>query len=64
MERIGDLSWRKSSYSGGNGGDCVEAASHDGHVLVRDTKECGNGRVQRFGAADWRAFIARLKADS
>ena len=26
--------WRKSSYSGGNGGGCVEAASTPGTVLV------------------------------
>jgi hypothetical protein len=63
VERIDDLRWRKSSYSGNGGADCVELASHDGHVLVRDTKEHGNGRVHRFGVADWRAFIARLKAD-
>ncbi len=62
MERIDDLRWRKSSYSGANGGDCVELASRDGHVLVRDTKEHRKGRVHRFGAADWRAFIACLKA--
>jgi hypothetical protein len=27
--------WRKSSYSGANGGSCVETASGDGVVLVR-----------------------------
>jgi hypothetical protein len=30
------MDWRKSSYSGANGGDCVEVASADG-VAVRDT---------------------------
>jgi MFS family permease len=29
--------WRKSSYSDGNGGNCVETASGSGVVLVRDT---------------------------
>ena len=29
--------WRKSTYSSANGGDCVEAASTDGVILVRDT---------------------------
>jgi hypothetical protein len=30
--------WRKSSYSGGNGGNCIEVGTEDGasHVLVRD----------------------------
>lgn len=27
---MGDLSWRKSSRSGGNGGQCVEVAVTDG----------------------------------
>ena len=30
--------WRKSSYSGANGGDCAEVAADTGLVLVRDTK--------------------------
>jgi xanthine/CO dehydrogenase XdhC/CoxF family maturation factor len=29
--------WRKSTYSDANGGDCVETASREGVVLVRDT---------------------------
>jgi hypothetical protein len=38
MERIDDLRWRKSSYSG-NGGNCVEVASNlTGIVAVRDSK--------------------------
>ncbi len=34
MEEI-DLRWRKSSFSGNGGGDCVEAADYAGRVLVR-----------------------------
>lgn len=30
--------WRKSSYSDGNGGDCIETASGDGVILVRDIR--------------------------
>jgi Domain of unknown function (DUF397) len=53
--------WRKSSYSGGNGGDCVETAvlSDDGHA-VRDSKDPG-GPVLAFGPDDWRAFTAAIK---
>jgi len=29
--------WRKSTYSDGNGGDCVELTSDTGIILVRDT---------------------------
>lgn len=29
--------WRKSTHSG-NGGNCTEVATHQGHVLIRDSK--------------------------
>ena len=33
------LAWVKSSYSGSQGGNCVEAAADgDGRILVRDTQ--------------------------
>ena len=50
--------WRKSSYSGSQGGNCVEVAGHDGMILVRDTKDHGHGHVHRFTPASWRAFVA------
>ncbi|MCP9952992.1 DUF397 domain-containing protein [Actinomadura madurae] len=31
--------WRKSSYTGPNGGDCVELTSNAGVVAVRDSKD-------------------------
>ena len=37
--------WRTSSYSGSQGGNCVEVAGHDRLVLVRDTKQAGAGPV-------------------
>lgn len=30
--------WRKSSYSGDNGGECIEVADLAAHVAVRDSK--------------------------
>ena len=36
METAGN--WRTASYSGANGGECVEVASAADAVLVRDTK--------------------------
>lgn len=54
--------WKKASYSGGNGGGCVEAAGcPDGSVLVRDTKDNGTGPVLRFLPAEWTAFIAGVR---
>ena len=53
--------WRKSSYSGSQGGNCVEVAGHGGMILVRDTKDHGHGHVHRFAPASWRAFVAVVR---
>jgi len=54
--------WRKSSYSGSNGGDCVEVADNlPGVVAVRDSKDPA-GPVLTFTPDDWRAFTAVIKA--
>lgn len=37
------MNWWTSSYSSGNGGECVEVASLKGAVAVRDTKQNGTG---------------------
>jgi hypothetical protein len=43
MERLDDLRWRKSSFSG-NGGDCVEVGTGLlGKVAIRDTKRREDG---------------------
>ena len=57
--------WRKSSYSGGNGGECVEvgAQAQVGRVLVRDTKD-RQGPVLRFGRGAWRRFADRVRSDA
>ena len=54
--------WRKSSYSGGQGGNCVEVASHSerDRVLVRDTKDRA-GPMLRFAPAAWRRFADQVK---
>lgn len=58
-----DPRWRKASYSGGNGGSCVEVGSTPGNVLVRDTKQ--EGRPTRtvlvFGADAWQHMIKDVK---
>lgn len=55
------LTWVKSSYSGSQGGNCVEAASDRlGRVLVRDTQDRA-GAVLKFEATGWREFSASLK---
>jgi Domain of unknown function (DUF397) len=53
--------WRKTSYSGTNGGNCVEVARNlPGVVAVRDSKNPG-GPALVFTPADWEAFTAGLK---
>ena len=59
---VTNVRWRKSSFSGGNGGNCVEVADHDGMILVRDTKEHGHGPIHRYTPAGWRAFVAGVRA--
>ncbi|WP_371515878.1 DUF397 domain-containing protein [Kitasatospora sp. NBC_01300] len=55
------LLWHKSSYSGGNGGNCVEVASGlPDLVPVRDSKDPG-GPVLAFPAPAWQAFVAALQ---
>jgi Domain of unknown function (DUF397) len=51
--------WRKSSYSDGNGGQCVEVAGN-GAVLVRDTTDRDGGTLT-FTPAAWEAFTSGLK---
>jgi hypothetical protein len=61
MEGPNAVTWRKSSYSGSNGGQCVEVAV-PGRVLVRDTKDRA-GAVLEFRPDAWREFAANVKAD-
>ena len=54
--------WRKASYSGTNGGNCVEVATNlPGVVVVRDSKDRG-GLVLALDPAAWREFTDRVKA--
>lgn len=50
--------WRKSSYSNGDGGDCVE---HDDARpgAVRDSKDPA-GPILTFGPAAWQSFVAAI----
>lgn len=53
--------WRKSSYSGNNGGNCVEVARNlPGVVAVRDSKD-PEGPALLLTPAAWRAFTASVK---
>ncbi|WP_328747768.1 DUF397 domain-containing protein [Streptomyces sp. NBC_00285] len=49
--------WFKSSYSGGNTTECVEAAFIATGVLLRDSKHAEGPHVT-VSAAAWREFLA------
>ena len=60
--------WRKSSWSGGNGGNCVEVAALAGSaemgervVAVRDSKD-PDGPKLVFTAAQWAEFTSGIRA--
>jgi uncharacterized protein DUF397 len=61
MDGIDHAQWHKSSYSGSNGGGCVEVAAGAEQVLVRDSKD-RQGPVLAFTAGEWRAFAARVRS--
>jgi Domain of unknown function (DUF397) len=53
------MDWRKSSYSSGDGGQCVEVASAE-DIAVRDTTNRDGGTLT-FTAGAWQNFLNALK---
>ncbi|MDA0566982.1 DUF397 domain-containing protein [Streptomonospora sp. S1-112] len=53
--------WHKSSYSGGQGGACVEVAE-GARTLVRDTQNRHLGLLA-FPAREWSAFLTVVRED-
>ncbi|MFF9154797.1 DUF397 domain-containing protein [Streptomyces sp. NPDC014846] len=53
--------WRKSSYSGSNGGDCVEVAHLAPHTAVRDSKSPTPAATLLFPPTAWSAFVESVK---
>lgn len=54
------VAWRKSSYSNGQG-DCVETASADGMVYLRDTKLASASPVLAVNPRAFRALLGSVK---
>jgi len=50
------LNWVKSSYSSGEGGECVEVAATPGTVHVRDSKDTSRHALTVESTA-WSAFV-------
>jgi Domain of unknown function (DUF397) len=51
--------WRKSTYSGANGGDCIEVGS-DGYIMVRDSAD-RDGVALALTSEAWLCFMASLR---
>ncbi|RGD61706.1 DUF397 domain-containing protein [Kitasatospora xanthocidica] len=59
--RLAEAAWRKSSYSGDDGGDCIEVApGFPGLVPVRDSKD-PQGPALVFPASAWESFVAAVR---
>lgn len=54
------VSWRKSSRS--DTCNCVEVASIDGLVGLRDSKD-PDGPILLFARVDWRQFVRAIRED-
>jgi hypothetical protein len=53
--------WRKSSYSGPTGGNCVEVAFlAGGEVAMRNSRD-PQGPALVFTSAEWEAFLGRAR---
>lgn len=60
-----ELAWRKASYSGSNGGGCVEMArapeALGKGILMRDSKDRAEGHALFFTEEEFRCFRLGLK---
>lgn len=52
--------WRKSSWSNGGSGGCVEVARTPGTVLIRDTTNRAAGHIDVAPEA-WKTFLSMLR---
>jgi hypothetical protein len=60
METADPLTWRKSSYSTSNGGNCVEVAAMRHTISVRDSKNPDDATLA-FDRDSWQAFTCCTK---
>ncbi|MER6692357.1 DUF397 domain-containing protein [Streptomyces minutiscleroticus] len=56
MRGATELTWVKSTYSSGEGGQCVEVAAGARAVHVRDSKDTGRAGLI-LGPDAWAAFV-------
>ncbi|MDA8369058.1 MAG: DUF397 domain-containing protein [Nocardiopsaceae bacterium] len=54
------LTWRRSSYSGAHGENCVECAPLPASMAIRDSKHPEAGHLTVLGG-EWAAFLNAVK---
>ncbi|MBV6700635.1 Scr1 family TA system antitoxin-like transcriptional regulator [Kitasatospora aureofaciens] len=62
MPTKADAPWRKSSYSGNNGGNCIEVTDGSPGQLVRDSKD-PEGPILSFTPTAWQSFVEAVRTD-
>ena len=60
MDGNSAVTWRKSSYSGNSGGQCVEVSDAAHLIAVRDSKDPEGPRLA-FEREAWDVFAAKVK---
>jgi hypothetical protein len=59
MDTASGPRWRTSSYSGADGGECVEVGQDQDLIAIRDTKN-RTGPVLPFAPQTWRRFARQV----
>ncbi|MFC8952955.1 DUF397 domain-containing protein [Streptomyces sp. NPDC012693] len=62
MNNAEPLAWFKSSYSGGDGGQCIEVAAGAGAVHIRDSKDVARPAL-RVSRDAWAGFVGLASAE-
>jgi hypothetical protein len=60
MDQLDVTRWRKSSYSTGNGGNCVEIGQPRPGIAIRDSQDPKGPRLS-FRSEVWETFAAKVK---
>jgi hypothetical protein len=58
---VDQLTWRTSTFSGGNGGGCVEVAPLPDGIAVRDTKD-RTRTPHTYSRPAWESLLAAVRA--
>ena len=60
-EGLSELAWFKSSYSSGEGGQCVEIALRPSTIHIRDSKQDpSSAPTVTLSPSAWKAFLSAI----